>query len=153
MSNEQTPRPEDVQQKTSASDPWQEVGKQFQTLGESLATALRATWNDEQNRKRVQEMQKGVESMLNDVGKAIDETAKSPHVQQAKTDAQKAAESLRTASEQTMQEVRPHLVSALRQLNEELQKLVGRLEQNKPAAEAKPSEPVETPTDTTSGAK
>ena len=40
----------------TSSEAWQEVGKQFQTMGESLATAFRTAWNDEQNRKKVQEM-------------------------------------------------------------------------------------------------
>jgi hypothetical protein len=138
MSNETNEaRTDEAQQSTTqgtgSSEVWQDVGKQFQILGQSLATAFRAAWNDEQNRQRVGEMQKGVESMLNDVGKAINETAKSPQVQQAKSEAQRAAESLRVASEQTYQEVRPHLLSALQQLNTELQKLVQRMEPSKPA--------------------
>jgi hypothetical protein len=130
----------------TSGEAWQEVGKQFQALGESLATAFRTAWHDEQNRKRVQEMQQGVEAMVNEVGQAIRETAKSPQAQQAKEEVLKAAESVRVAGEQTMQEVRPHLVEALRQLNDELQKFIGRMEQSKQSAEAKQAEPqAETP--------
>ncbi len=152
MSEQNTAQAEGTQ-KTEGSYPssgeaWQEVGKQFQTLGESLATAFRTSWNDEQNRKRVQDMRQGVEQMLNDVGKALDDTAKSPQVQQAKTEAKKAAESVRTASEQTYKELRPQIVSALRQLNEELQKFITRME-TKPAENANPTdtpaEPAELP--------
>jgi uncharacterized protein YukE len=141
MSEQNTPRPEGTQ--SHSSEAWQEVGKQFQTLGESLATAFRTAWADEQNRKRMLDMRQGVEQMLHEVGKALDETAKSPHVQQAKVDAKKAEESMRGAGGQTYQEVRPQLESALRLLNDELQKLIGRLETAKPAASASstPAEP------------
>jgi len=82
-----------------------------------------------ENRKKVQEMRTGLESMLSDVGKALDETSKSPHVQQAKTEAHKTAESLRTATEHTAQELRPLILDALHKLNEELAKFVSRMEQ------------------------
>lgn len=133
MSEETNPKPEGTQ---SSSEAWREVGKQFEVLGESLANAFRSAWNDEQNRKRMQEMQHGVESMLNDVTKAIDDTIKSPQVQQTKDEVKKAAESVKTAGAQTFQEVRPQLVSALSQLNAELQKLVTRLE-SKPVVQDK----------------
>ena len=143
MSEQTNPKPENGQ--PTSGDAWREVGKQFEVLGESLASAFRTAWNDEQNRKRMQDMQHGLESMLNDVAKAIDDTAKSPQMQQTKTEVKKAAETVKTAGEQTFQEVRPHLVSALNQLNAELQKLVTRIE-SKTAAEAAPAEkPAEEP--------
>ncbi len=127
--------------KSASSEAWQEVGQQFQALGESLATALRTAWKDEENRRRVQEMQAGLEAMVKEVGQAIKEGASRPQVQQVKSEAQKAAESLRAASEQTAQEIRPHLLSALHQLNDEMQKLIGRMEQGKPVTEAKSEQP------------
>jgi hypothetical protein len=141
MSEQTNSKPENGQQSTG--DAWREVGKQFEVLGETLASAFRTAWNDEQNRKRMQEMQHGVESMLNDVAKAIDETIKSPQMQQTKTEVKKVAVTVKTAGEQTFQEVRPQLVSALSQLNAELQKLVTRIETKstpEAAPEAKPPE-------------
>jgi len=82
--------------------------------------------------------------MVNEVGKAIRESAASPQVQQMRTEAEKAAESLRLAGEQTVQEVRPQLLSALHQVNAELQKMISRMEEKppeKPAAEGKTTEP------------
>jgi DNA anti-recombination protein RmuC len=56
-----------------------------------------------------------------------------PQGQQIRQDAKHAAESLRTATEQTVQEVRPQLISALEQLNNEMQKLINRMnERNTP---------------------
>jgi hypothetical protein len=111
-------------------DPWQEVGKQFQILGESLAAAFRASVDDPQHRRRLHEMRGGLENMIRDVDKAITDAASSPQADQARGDAQRAAETLRSASEQTVQEIRPRLVAALKQVNEELQKFADRLEQD-----------------------
>ena len=152
MSNIQTPEAENIKQAENTAlasaqshDQWHEVGQQFQTLGETLAKAVRTAWHDENNRRRVQEMKSGLEAMLTDLGKAMDETSKSPQMQQVKSEAQRAAESFRLASEKTAQDMRPHILSALRQLNEELAKMVNRMEQDKPANGAGPSEPVTPP--------
>lgn len=106
---------------------WQEVGRQFQTLGESLAETVRTTWESEQTQRRLEEMRTGLESMVRQVGQAIDESAKSPQGQKIQQDANRAAEAVRNATEQTVQEVRPQLINALQQLNNELQKLVDRM--------------------------
>jgi len=143
VSEEKTTKPAGEAQPTS-SEAWEEVGKQFQALGESLAAAFRAAWHNEENRQRVQEMQSGLEAMVNEVGKAIKESAATPQVQQMRTEAEKAAASLRVAGEQTAQEVRPHLLSALRQANAELQKMISHMEEKppeKPASEGQGSEP------------
>lgn len=77
--------------------------------------------------------------MLNDVGKALDETAKSPQMQQAKTEVQKAAESLKFATEHTAQELRPLILDALRKLNDELARFAARMEPTSPAATESPA--------------
>jgi ElaB/YqjD/DUF883 family membrane-anchored ribosome-binding protein len=113
---------------------WQDVGQQFQQLGDSLAQAFRAAWEDAENQRRLQEMRTGLESMVREVGKAIDDTAKSPQGQHLREEAERTMDKVRNASEQTVQEVRPQLITALQQLNAELQKLVDRIEnRNKPA--------------------
>ncbi len=119
------------QETSSGGDAWEDVGKQFQTLGESLAKAFRTAWENEQNQQRLHEMRNGLESIVHNVDQAIQETAASPEGQQIRSEANRAAESLRSATEQTAQEVRPHLVSALRQVNEELQKFINRMEEKK----------------------
>jgi len=106
---------------------WQEVGRQFQTLGESLSAAMRSAWENEENRKRLDEMHNGLTAMVDQVGQAIKDTASSPQAQQAKVEAEKAVNTFSGAVEQGAQEVRPQLISALRQVNVELQKLIDRL--------------------------
>lgn len=113
----------------SVENSWQEVGRQFQTLGQSLADTVRTTWESEETQRRLQEMRTGLESMVREVGQAIDESANSPQGQKIRQDADRAADAVRSATEQTVQEVRPQLITALQQLNNELQKLVNRMKE------------------------
>ncbi len=127
MSDEQTNK----QPTGQSAEAWREVGKQFEVLGQTLAEAVRTSWYSEDNRKRLQEMQGGLESMAKQVTTAIKETAANPNAEQAKTQAKRTAETMRSAGEQTIQEMRPHLVKALHTLNDELEKLVKRMEAEK----------------------
>jgi hypothetical protein len=113
---------------SSSETSWQEVGRQFQALGESLAQAMRSAWENEETQRRVAEMRTGLEAMARDVTKAVEDTANSPKGQKIRQEAEHTAASLRTATEQTVQEVRPQLITALQQLNTELQKLIDRME-------------------------
>lgn len=107
---------------------WDEVGKQFQALGESLAQAMRTAWENEETQRQVHQMRSGLESMVKDVEQAIQDSANSPQGQKIRQEAGRTAETLRTAGEQTVQEVRPQLIRALEQLNEELQKFISKVE-------------------------
>jgi hypothetical protein len=133
-------------EKQTADEAWREVGRQFQALGESLAEAFRTAWESEETRRHVQNMQDGLEAMVNRVDQALKEAVASPKGEKLRAEAEKAAESLRTAGEQTWQEVQPHLLSALNQINAELQKMTGRLKGEEgiseaPTAEVEPGEP------------
>ena len=113
----------------TTAEPWREVGRQFQALGESLAQAFRTAWEDEENRQHLRDMQAGLEAMVEQVGQAIKEASESPEGQKVRQEVTRAAESARAAGEQALQEAQPHLLSALRQVNVELQKIIGRLEE------------------------
>lgn len=120
MSDQNTIPPNDDDQ---TPDSWQEVGHQFQILGESLAATLRVALEKEENRQRMKDMQQGLESMIDKVGEVIQEAAASPEGQKVKEETKKAASAFQESAEQTAQEVRPHLISALKQVNIELGKL------------------------------
>lgn len=133
-------------EKQTTDEAWREVGRQFQALGESLAEAFRTAWESEETRRHVQNMQDGLEAMVDHVDQAIKETSASPEAEKIRGEAEKAAESLRAAGEQTWQEVQPHLLAALTQINAELQRMIGRLKEQEPtsegaAAEVAPDEP------------
>ncbi len=125
--SDQVPPPSPEQGSTDPNEGWQEVGRQFRTLGESLAAALRAGWENEETRSRVQDMQTGLAALVSEVGQAIQETVDSPGGQQVKAEAQKAASSVAGVLDETAEEVRPQLVSALRLVNTELQRVIDRL--------------------------
>jgi hypothetical protein len=114
----------------SSADAWKEVGAQFQALGAGLATAFKTAWTNEENKRHMKEMQSGLESMVNELGAAIKAGATSPEAKQVKQEAEKTLGTFRNAGEKTVQEVRPTLITALHQLNEQVQKLVGRMRQN-----------------------
>lgn len=109
----------------SMEDSWREVGKQFEVLGKGIAQALRSATNTEQ----AKEMKTGLEAMVQDIGKAIRDAAESPEGQKVRAETNRTVETLRNAGEQTVREVRPQVINALKQLNEELQKLVNKIEQ------------------------
>jgi hypothetical protein len=109
-------------------DTWHQVGQQFQTLGESLAEVIRAAWEDEGNRQHMQEMWAGLEKMVNEVGQAIKEASESPEGQRAREEAKKAAQSAKAAGTKAWQDARPHVLSALRSVDTELQKVINQME-------------------------
>ena len=127
----------------TVNETWHEVGDQFRALGESLATAFRTAWEGEENRQHVRDMRDGLEAMVDQITQAIHEASASPEAQRMRSEVEKAAESARAAGEQAWQEAQPHLLSALRRVNAELQKMVSRMEQQEPgsrdsAAETEP---------------
>ena len=117
-----------AQTNTSADASWQEVGHQFETLGATLAQAFRTTWNRVETSADAQQVKAGLEALLRDVGKAVEDAAATPEAQKLKEEAKRTAESLRIAGEQTVQETRPQIISALKQVNDELNKLIQKVE-------------------------
>jgi hypothetical protein len=107
---------------------WREVGRQFQQLGESLGAAFRAAWHDEQVRQQARSAKDGLEALADEIGHVVREMAASEDVRRAGSG---AARSMQQAGEQTIQEIRPHLLEGLRQVNRELQKLIERLERGR----------------------
>lgn len=115
-----------------SAESWHEVGQQFKALGESLAAALRTAWENEETQQHLRAMQAGVESMVTEVGQAMQQVATSPEGQQVRAEVEKAAVNAREAARQSLDEARPQLVSALQQVNAELQKLLERLQGHPP---------------------
>jgi vacuolar-type H+-ATPase subunit E/Vma4 len=126
MANEHTSDEQTVE------DAWREVGRQFKTLGESLATAFRAAWGNEENRQHLESVKTGLESMVGHIDQAIREASTTPEAQRVRSEMEKAAQSARSAGAQALQDAQPYLLSALHQVNAEIQKVISRLEQKDP---------------------
>lgn len=130
--SEEAGRPTQESRPSQTSDTWTEVGDQFQKLGESLSAAFHAAWDDERVRRHAQGARDGLEALAQEVGKVVSEMSQSPGLRQA---AGSAAKTVRTAGEEAFQEIRPHLVDALRQLNQELQKFIDSMEAGEESSE------------------
>lgn len=113
---------------------WAEVGQQFASLGESIATAFRSSWDSD----AVEQMRDGLDSMAKTVSKAVDDAATSPQGQKIRTEAEKAVGSVRDAGEKTVEEIRPHLISALEQLNAKMEQMVTHMREDNAPAESEP---------------
>lgn len=128
------PEGRDAAQEQTADEAWREVGRQFETLGESLSRAFRAAWESQETQEQVQSMQEGLEKMVDKIEVAVKEASESERGRKLRAEAGKTADSLRAAGEQTWQEARPQLLSALSKANAELQSFIERMEE-KPASE------------------
>ena len=125
----------------STEEAWRQVGRQLETLGESLASTFRAAWAKAEGAEGVQEMQSGLEAMVDKVGRAINDVGPAAEEQGLRQKLEGTAEALHAAGSQTVEEARPHVVSALDQVNAELQKLIKSLQGG--GESAPPEEPAE----------
>jgi hypothetical protein len=132
FSNE-TEAPGTGQPKSETHQAWEEVGRQFEHLGQSLATAFKTLWESEDMQQNLGSLRDGLQSMANDVSAAVSKTMASADAEKIKAEAQKAAESAQVATEKTAEEIRPQVTKVLKEVNEELQKLIERLEAEKDA--------------------
>jgi hypothetical protein len=67
--------------------------------------------------------------MVNEVDQAVREVSASPEGQRVRAEVERAAQTARSTGEQIMREAQPHLVSALRQVSVEIQKMINHLEE------------------------
>jgi uncharacterized membrane protein YccC len=137
---------EEKKDQPSASEAWHEVGQQFRSLGESLAAAFRTTWESEETRQHLEKVQAGLTAMIDEISQATKKMADSEEAQKVKAEVGKAAQSAQAASQQTAEEVRPHLLAAFHKIRTELDQIIQRMEQEEPASE--PSTDDETTSDT-----
>lgn len=99
---------------------WEEVGKQFQSFGESLNKAFQTTINNEENKKRFQEIEGNLINALDNLTDSIENGLNSAEGQEFKETAKNTADSLIDAGEKAVEEVRPHLLNALEKVNQKL---------------------------------
>lgn len=114
---------------------WQEVGRQFQRLGESLAAAFQTTMQDDTARQNMNDLQDGLENAVQGIRSTVQKGVSALEGQNFGEQARQTADSLINAGEQTVEEVKPHLLSALQQLNHELDQLIQTM-QGKPSRPA-----------------
>ncbi|MEJ5308296.1 MAG: hypothetical protein WHX52_00870 [Anaerolineae bacterium] len=124
---------------TSAQDTWSEVGQQFARLGESIAAAFNSALKDETTQGFLQQMRVGLEKMAGAIAKAVDDAAHSPEGQKFRQEAEKAVASAATAGKQTVETVRPQVLSALEQLNIKIREMLDRIRTAQPGTPPEPT--------------
>jgi hypothetical protein len=115
------------------SENWKEIGDNFKSLGRSLAMAFRQTWENEELR---QQMRKSLDSLADGINAAVKEVSESDQGKQVREEMEKAAQSAQTAGTQAYRDVKPQIVSSLRQLDIEFQKMIDRLEKEEATSSA-----------------
>jgi ElaB/YqjD/DUF883 family membrane-anchored ribosome-binding protein len=128
MTNDKEKNPMSDQQSPNSKEAWAEVGKQFEYLGKSIASAFTAAWEDPNSRAELEKIKDSIKQMADDVENAVSQAASSERGQQIKTDVEKAAQSIADGARETYDGVKPQVANALKQAGDELNKLVDRLE-------------------------
>ena len=128
MSEQQAPNSSTPPNPPNSKEAWEEVGKQFESLGKSIASAFSTAWQDPNNRTELEKIKVSIKQMADDVEKAVNDAAASEKGQQFKADVEKAAQSLADSARETYEEVKPQVASALKQAGDELHKLVNKIE-------------------------
>lgn len=101
---------------------WQDVASELGALGRTFGDVLRTAWDRSDSDPMVQTLRESVESAIGDLNGAAEGSAET---RQARDQLVKLVESIRSAMEKAGEEVRPELVTLLRQANTELRKITG----------------------------
>ncbi len=116
---------DEKQQVESSAEAWQEVGRQFKLLGESLSSALHTAWESEATQQSLRELQTGIHSAVEAVNKVAAKAAKPATPPPPLThEVEHFLRVTRQAVAQAGDEDRPKLIAILEGVTAELQDLV-----------------------------
>jgi len=116
----------------SSGSSWQDVATEFENLGKTFADVIRSAWKQNEGDATLSQLRDGLESVIEGIRRTSEGT---PETAQARDQLVRVVESIREAVTQASEDVRPELVSLLRQANAELRKL-GRIDEEGPDAGA-----------------
>ncbi len=105
--------------RASAGASWQDVIAEFEALGKTFGDVLRSAWQRQEDEAGLGRLRESLGLLIQDVNRAIDGT---PEAQHARDQLVQMIDSIRSAAERASDEVRPELVSMLRQANAELRR-------------------------------
>jgi len=121
-----TQDPQEPQQNDQS--PWTSVAGDFQSLGKSVADAIKNTFQDDRYKEQLTELRAGLQNMTEQVASAVDETLKSPTTENVKSEVKKAAGEVKEVGGKVYSDTKPFLTGALKTLNEGIQSIIDRLE-------------------------
>ena len=102
------------------TDAWKDVEKRFTALSESLVSAVRTAWQDEESQRAINEMESGLRSLASDVAAVVDEAAKSPEGKKLRVEAERTARAVQEASQQVVKDTRPQVARVLASISDSL---------------------------------
>jgi hypothetical protein len=105
--------------KPSSGTSWQDVAAEFDALGKTLGDVVRDAWQRQDNDAALGRLRDSLRSIVEELNRAVDGT---PEAQQARDQFAHLTESIRAAAERAGDELRPELLSVLRQANSELRR-------------------------------
>ncbi len=104
---------------STAETSWQDVGAEFEALGKTLGDVLRGAWQRQDADAGLNRLRDSLQAMIQDMNRAADGT---PEAQEARDQFVRLTERIRAAAERAGDELRPELVTMLRQANAELRR-------------------------------
>jgi hypothetical protein len=104
---------------SSTGTSWQDVATEFEALGKTLGDIVREAWQRQDSDATLGQMRDSLQSMIQELNRAVEGT---PEAKQARDQIVNMTESIRAAAERTGDELRPELLSMLRQANAELRR-------------------------------
>ena len=105
--------------RASTGTSWQDLTAEFEALGKTLCDVLSSTWQRQDDAPGLGRLRESLEVLIQDVNRSIDGT---PEGRQARDQLIRLTGSIRAAAERAGDELRPELVSLLRQANTELRR-------------------------------
>ena len=139
--SEKTGTPEEPTAHTSHTEhnnepvpnPWDDVMRDFKSLGESIAKAVQDALKDERHKESLNEMRAGVEDVADKFSKSMDETRG-----EVKTEVKKAVGEVKEIGSKVYKDSKPIIVSALETLNDGLQNIIEHLKEENVVVETTP---------------
>lgn len=116
------------QKKEKENNTWEEIGAKFTALGESLTEAVEDAWNDPKTQDVLENIRSGLQQAADEIEVAIENAKEDPGVKKFSEDATQAFNDLGEKGEEVVQNVRPHVVSALKSFTDALNSLISDIE-------------------------
>lgn len=115
---------------TEEQKPRSEILGEIEALGQKLATAVRSLWESEESRKLRQEIGEGFTELGRQIETAVKSAQESEAARQISTQVKETVDKARESD--IAGKVEQGLLSGLRELNEQLSKLIASLEKKEP---------------------
>jgi hypothetical protein len=106
---------------TENQPPEDRLADEFRQLGKNLTEVLRGTWDSPERKRLQQEIANGLSDLSNMVRREAEHVRESPTGQRLKAEAEEIRTRIRTGDYEN--KARQELISALRSINEQLQKV------------------------------